>query len=87
MVVPAASPGHLGARDLDYDDVLRACACPSWSATAARTRSCCRPWPSTSSTCATAEASWYDGVGHVPFLESAERFNDELTALTRRVGA
>ena len=32
----------------------------------------------------TAEASWYDGVGHVPFLEPPERFDDELGALTRR---
>jgi pimeloyl-ACP methyl ester carboxylesterase len=36
-------------------------------------------------TCPTAEASWYDGVGHTPFLEQPERFNRELAALTRRV--
>ena len=35
-------------------------------------------------TCPTAEASWYDGVGHVPHLEEPERFNRELAALTRR---
>src|SRR5262245_7068383 len=28
--------------------------------------------------CKTAEASWYDGVGHAPFLEEALRFNAEL---------
>ena len=38
-------------------------------------------------TCPTAEASWYDGVGHVPHLEEPERFNRELAALTRRVRA
>ena len=38
-------------------------------------------------TCPTAEASWYGGVGHVPFLEAPERFNRELAALTRRVRA
>jgi pimeloyl-ACP methyl ester carboxylesterase len=38
-------------------------------------------------TCPTAEASWYDGVGHVPHLEEPERFNDELATLTRRVRA
>ena len=38
-------------------------------------------------TCPTAEASWYDGVGHLPFNEEAERFNRELGALTRRVRA
>jgi non-heme chloroperoxidase len=36
-------------------------------------------------TCPTAEASWYDRVGHVPHLEEPERFNRELTELTRRV--
>jgi pimeloyl-ACP methyl ester carboxylesterase len=38
-------------------------------------------------TCPTAEASWYEGVGHVPHLEEPERFNRELTELTRRVRA
>jgi pimeloyl-ACP methyl ester carboxylesterase len=28
--------------------------------------------------CKTAKASWYDGVGHAPFVEDAERFNKEL---------
>ena len=36
-------------------------------------------------TCPTAEASWYDGVGHVPHLEEPGRFNRELAALARRV--
>jgi pimeloyl-ACP methyl ester carboxylesterase len=31
-----------------------------------------------------AEASWYDGVGHLPHLQEHERFNSELAALTRR---
>ena len=34
--------------------------------------------------CATAEGSWYDGVGHAPFLEDTERFNRELADFTRR---
>jgi non-heme chloroperoxidase len=38
-------------------------------------------------TCPTAEASWYDGVGHAPHLEAHERFNAELAALTRRTAA
>jgi pimeloyl-ACP methyl ester carboxylesterase len=37
--------------------------------------------------CPTAEASWYEGVGHAPFLEDPERFNRELTDFTRRVNA
>lgn len=28
--------------------------------------------------CRTAQPSWYDGVGHAPFLEEPLRFNDEL---------
>jgi hypothetical protein len=36
--------------------------------------------------CPTAEASWYEGTGHVPHLEEPERFNRELAALTRRRG-
>jgi non-heme chloroperoxidase len=35
-------------------------------------------------TCPDAEASWYDGVGHVPHLEEPGRFNRELAALARR---
>ena len=30
--------------------------------------------------CPTAVASWYDGVGHMPFLESTERFDRELAS-------
>jgi pimeloyl-ACP methyl ester carboxylesterase len=37
--------------------------------------------------CPTAEASWYDGVGHVPHLEEPERFNHELAELTRHARA
>ena len=35
-------------------------------------------------TCPTAEASWYDGVGHVPHVEAPERFNEELARLAQR---
>jgi non-heme chloroperoxidase len=28
--------------------------------------------------CKSAQASWYDGVGHAPFLEEPLRFNTEL---------
>jgi pimeloyl-ACP methyl ester carboxylesterase len=28
--------------------------------------------------CKSAQASWYDGVGHTPFLEEPLRFNAEL---------
>lgn len=32
----------------------------------------------------TAIASWYDGVGHMPFIEETERFNLELAAFVDR---
>ena len=34
--------------------------------------------------CETAMASWYEGVGHMPFIEDAERFNHELAAFVDR---
>jgi non-heme chloroperoxidase len=34
--------------------------------------------------CKTAEASWYDGVGHAPFLEEPLRFNTELKQFAER---
>ena len=33
--------------------------------------------------CPAARASWYEGVGHGPFLESPARFNAELAAFAR----
>ena len=85
MMVPAATRGHLGARDLDYDDVLRSLRVPLL---VSHGRADTIVLPAMAQhvldVCPTAQASWYDGVGHVPFLERAERFNDELAALTRR---
>lgn len=34
--------------------------------------------------CKTAEASWFDGVGHAPFLEEPERFNQELIRFAKK---
>jgi non-heme chloroperoxidase len=34
--------------------------------------------------CKTAEASWYDGVGHAPFLEEPARFNRELARFAQK---
>ena len=36
--------------------------------------------------CPTAQSSWYDGVGHAPFLEDSHRFNAELADLARDGG-
>lgn len=34
--------------------------------------------------CKTAEASWYDGVGHASFLGEPERFNRELARFAKK---
>lgn len=34
-----------------------------------------------------AQKSFYDGIGHAPFMEDADRFNREIAELARSVGA
>jgi non-heme chloroperoxidase len=86
VVVPASIRASLAARDIDDDDVLRALEVPLL-VTHGREDSVVLPAMAEHvlATCPTAEASWYEGVGHVPHLEEPERFNRELAALTRRV--
>jgi non-heme chloroperoxidase len=88
VVVPAAVRANLAARDIDFDDVLRFLKVPLL-VTQGRADSVVLPAMAEHvlATCPTAEASWYDGVGHAPHLEEPERFNDELAALTHRVRA
>lgn len=86
MVVPAEVRVNLGARALDCDDVLRDLRMPLL---VAHGREDTIVLPAMAehvlATCPTAEASWYEGTAHVPFLEQPDRFNAELAALTRRV--
>jgi non-heme chloroperoxidase len=86
MVVPARIRANLAARDIDGDDVLRALEVPLL-VTHGRRDTVVLPAMAEHvlATCPTAEASWYEGVGHVPHLEEPERLNRELAALTRRV--
>jgi non-heme chloroperoxidase len=88
IVVPARVRAALAARTIDDDDVLRALDVPLL-VTHGRADTVVLPAMAEHvlATCPTAEASWYDGVGHAPFLEEPERFNRELAALTRRVVA
>jgi len=85
MVVPARIRANLAARELDGDDVLRTLGVPLL---VSHGRADTVVLPAMAdyvlATCPTAEASWYDGVGHTPFLEEPERFNRELADLTRR---
>ena len=88
VVVPATIRANLAARTIDDDDVLRAVEVPLL-VTQGREDSVVLPAMAEHvlATCPTAEASWYDGVGHVPHLEEPERFNSELAELTRRARA
>jgi non-heme chloroperoxidase len=88
MTVPARVRANLAAREIDGDDVLRALQVPLL-VTQGRADTVVLPAMAEHilATCPTAEASWYDGVGHTPHLEQPERFNRELAALTRRVRA
>jgi non-heme chloroperoxidase len=86
VVVPATVRAHLVAREIDCDDVLRSLKVPLL-VTQGLEDSVVLPAMAEHvlATCPTAEASWYDGVGHMPHLEEPERFNHELAALTHRV--
>jgi pimeloyl-ACP methyl ester carboxylesterase len=86
MVVPARVRASLAARNIDFDDVLRTLEVPLL-VTQGRSDTVVLPAMAEHvvAICPTAEASWYDGVGHVPHLEEPERFNRELAELTRRV--
>jgi len=84
MVVPPEIRGALIAREIRSDDVLAALTVPVLAihglddaivlpSMARHVVECCP----------TAVASWYDGVGHTPFVEAQERFDEELAAFVR----
>lgn len=81
MVVPPAVRGALLAREIDSDDVFGTVTLP---VLLSHGRADEIVLPSMAEhvgeICATAECSWYDGVGHMPFWEEHERFNHELDA-------
>jgi non-heme chloroperoxidase len=86
MTVPAPVRANLAAREIDDDDVLAALGVPLL-VSHGRADTVVLPAMAEHvlAVCPTAEASWYDGVAHVPHLEAPERFNRELAALARRV--
>jgi non-heme chloroperoxidase len=67
VFVPAQVRANLVARDLDYDDVLGTLDVPLL-VTHGRADSVVLPAMAEHvlTTCPIAEASWYEGVGHVP---------------------
>jgi non-heme chloroperoxidase len=88
IAVPAQIRANLAAREIDCDDVLRTLELPLL-VTQGREDIVVLPAMAEHvlATCPTAEASWYDGVGHVPHVEDPERFNRELAELVCRVRA
>ena len=88
MVVAPRIRASLAARQIDCDDVLRTLMVPLL-VTQGRADTVVLPAMAEHilTTCPAAEASWYEGVGHLPHLQEPGRFNRELAALTRRVRA
>jgi non-heme chloroperoxidase len=88
VTVPAAIRANLAAREIDCDDVLGALKVPLL-VTHGRADTVVLPAMAEHvlATIPTAQASWYDGTGHVPHLEEPGRFNRELAELTRRTRA
>ena len=85
MAVPAQIRANLAAREIDGDDVLRTLEVPLLVSHGRADTVVLPAMPEhILTTCPTAEASWYDGVGHTAFLEDPDRFNRELADLTRR---
>ena len=85
MVVPSRVRGGMLSRRIDSDDVLSRMTLPVLMTHGTEDNVVL---PSMGrhilDVCPTAEASWYEGVGHAPFLEDPERFNRELAGFTRR---
>lgn len=81
MVSPQVR-GSLIQRQLDFTDVLERLTVPVL-VTHGRADTVVLPAMSELilKHCKSARASWYDGVGHAPFLEEPERFNRELAKL------
>jgi non-heme chloroperoxidase len=85
MAVPAAIRGALIAREIDDTDIFSRLSVPLL---VSHGREDIIVSPSMSEHllryCSTPVGSWYDGVGHMPFVEEPERFNLELAAFVDR---
>lgn len=83
--VPPQVLGALVARQIDSDDVLTDLRLPVL-VTHGRQDQVVSPSMADHilQLCPTAQPSWYDRVGHVPFIEDPTRFNQELAELAHR---
>lgn len=86
MAVPAEVRGALLARAIDADDVLSRMSLP---VLVTHGRADAIVLPSMAEhvldVCRTARASWYEDVGHMPFVEDPVRFDRELREFARPV--
>src|SRR5215207_1497757 len=85
IIEPSQVRAHLGTREIDSDDVLSTLTVPVL-VTQGREDIVVLPTMAEHilSTCPSATPSWYEEVGHAPFLEDPERFNRELAQFRRR---
>ncbi len=83
MVVPVEVKAGMVSRQLNFDDVLAGLSIPVL-VTHGRDDRMVLPTMSEhlAAIAPQVQTSFYDGVGHMPFLEDSERFNRELAAFT-----
>jgi non-heme chloroperoxidase len=86
MVVPAEVRHALFAREIDAADVLSGLSVPVL-VTHGLDDAIVRPSMADHvlAVCETAQASWYEGIGHLPFVEDQDRFDRELREFAGRV--
>jgi pimeloyl-ACP methyl ester carboxylesterase len=88
MAVPPQIRGALIAREIDADDVLAGLSVPVLAIHGLEDQIVL---PSMArhavECCPTARASWYEGIGHMPFMEATERFNQELSTFVEEARA
>ena len=86
MVVPTEVRGALFAREIDADAVLSRLSVP---VLVTHGLADAIVLPSMAEhvleVCGTARASWYEDVGHLPFLEDSDRFDRELAEFAGQV--
>jgi non-heme chloroperoxidase len=86
MVVPPEVRGALFAREIDADAVLSRLSVP---VLVTHGLADAIVLPSMAEhvveVCGTARASWYENVGHLPFLEDSDRFDRELAGFAGHV--
>jgi pimeloyl-ACP methyl ester carboxylesterase len=87
MVVPAEVRGALISRDIDGADVLARLSAPVLVTHGRDDEIVLASMAEhVLEVCPTAEPSWYEGVGHMPFWEDAARFDRELGEFVARIG-